>query len=121
MGLDPNGRYLRQEGSGMVRVWSTQLAKRPDFREIDPKTMKLVTDHNPPGDSGPRANKELIVLQDKSFHVDSDLKEVLVDMLGFIDELKAKNESLTALLEESTKPAAPEEEKPNSGKSKKGN
>lgn len=36
--LNPNGRYLIQEGSGHIYIWSEALAKRKDMRPYDPVT-----------------------------------------------------------------------------------
>lgn len=85
MSLDPKGKYLRQEGSGQIYVWSETLAKRADMRPFNPVTMKLETDLKP---SKP---KEEIELQGKKFVVETELAEMIYSMLGAIEELKPKS------------------------------
>lgn len=86
MSLDPNGRYL-QHDDGTIYVWNEALAKRKDMREYDPKTKSIVSRNEP----NQNVNVPL-TLQGETFSVLPRLKELVEDLLLFVDEIKAENE-----------------------------
>jgi hypothetical protein len=119
MSLDPKGKYLRQEETGVIYVWSETLAKRADMREFDPVRMKLATDLNPTPKK-PLRDDVSIELQGETFLVSPKLKEIIDDLLKFTEELKSKNETLTGLLSDATEPVEVSSAKETVGESKQG-
>jgi hypothetical protein len=73
--LDPNGKYLIQDGSNHIFVHSDKLALRKDMRPYDPKAGKVAVEPAP-------VTKGLveIELQGKSFMVEQALYDLLAEM-----------------------------------------
>ena len=89
MALDPKGKYLIQDGSGTVYVWTEALAKRKDMRPYDPVERKgLAMD--------PTASEKRvpIELQGKAFMVEAALHAVLTDMGKVLVALQEENRAL---------------------------
>lgn len=88
MALDPKGKYLIQEGSGHVYVWSEALAARKDMRPYDPVKKGLTEE--------PTANEKRvpIVLQGKNFMVEAALHDVLAEMAGIFTKVQEENKAL---------------------------
>ncbi len=87
--LDPNGKYLIQDGSGTIYVWSEKLAARKDMRPYDPVSGTKAID------PVYAAEKRVpIEIQGKNFMVDPDLHAQLVEMSGVFQTIQIENESL---------------------------
>ena len=89
MALDPKGKYLIQDGSGTVYVWTEALSKRKDMRPYDPVERKgLAMD--------PTASEKRvpIELQGKAFMVEAALHDVLTEMGSVLVALQGENKDL---------------------------
>ena len=88
MALDPKGKYLIQDGSGTVYVWSEALAARKDMRPYDPVKKGLTEE--------PTADEKRvpIELQGKAFMVEAALHAVLTDMGKVLVALQEENRAL---------------------------
>jgi len=89
--LDPNGKYLIQDGSGHIFVYSDKLALRKDMRSYDPKAGKVAVEPAP-------VTKGLveIELQGKSFMVEQALYDLLAEMGEKWTEMQETVKTLTA-------------------------
>jgi len=89
MALDPKGKYLIQDGSGTVYVWTEALAKRKDMRPYDPVERKGLA-------MEPTASEKRvpIELQGKAFMVEAALHAVLTDMGKVLVALQEENRAL---------------------------
>lgn len=89
MALDPKGKYLIQDGSGTVYVWTEALAARKDMRPYD---------HQTKGSKAlePTATEKRvpIELQGKTFLVEDGLHAVLTDMGKVLVALQEENRAL---------------------------
>jgi len=88
MALDPKGKYLIQDGSGTVYVWTEALSKRKDMRPYDPVKKGLTEE--------PTADEKRvpIELQGKNFMVEAALHAVLTDMGKVLVALQEENRAL---------------------------
>ena len=89
MALDPKGKYLIQDGSGTVYVWTEALAKRKDMRPYDPVERKGLA-------MEPTASEKRvpIELQGKAFMVEAALHDVLAEMAGIFTKVQEENKAL---------------------------
>ena len=89
MALDPKGKYLIQDGSGTVYVWTEALSKRKDMRPYDPVERKGLA-------MEPTASEKRvpIELQGKAFMVEAALHDVLAEMAGIFTKVQEENKAL---------------------------
>lgn len=90
--LDPNGKYLIQEGSGAVFVFSEKLAKRKDMRPFDPETGKPEATVSAP--TVRDVNLVEIELQGKTFKVEQALHDTLTEMADVMTKLQDANKDM---------------------------
>ncbi len=89
--LDPNGKYLIQDGSNHVFPFSEKLAKRKDMRIYDPSGKK------PPVEpTQPTKGLVEIELQGKKFLVEKALYDLLEEMGDKWTEMQEAVKTLTA-------------------------
>jgi len=88
MALDPKGKYLIQDGSGTIYVWSEALAARKDMRPYDPVAKDRAIE--------PTANEKRvpIEIQGKAFMVDEALHGVLSEMAKVFTAMQDENKAL---------------------------
>lgn len=88
MALDPKGKYLIQDGSGHIYVWSEALAARKDMRPYDPVKKGLTEE--------PTADEKRvpIELQGRTFMVEQALHDVLSEMAKVFAGMQEENRSL---------------------------
>ena len=88
MALDPKGKYLIQDGSGTIYVWSEALAARKDMRPYDPVKKGLSME--------PTTNEKRvpIELQGRTFMVEQALHDVLSEMAKVFAGMQEENRSL---------------------------
>ena len=88
MALDPKGKYLIQDGSGTIYVWSEALAARKDMRPYDPVAKDRAIE--------PTANEKRvpIEIQGKAFMVDEALHGVLSEMAKVFTAMQEENKAL---------------------------
>ena len=88
MALDPKGKYLIQDGSGTIYVWSEALAARKDMRPYDPVQKDRAQE--------PTASEKRvpIEIQGKAFMVEQALHDVLSEMAKVFAGMQEENRSL---------------------------
>jgi hypothetical protein len=91
--LDPDGKYLIQDGSNHIFVYSDKLAKRKDMRPYDASGKKPAID---PVTAGTAAKVVEIELQGKKFLVEQALYDLLSEMGDKWTEMQESVKTLTA-------------------------
>lgn len=81
-------KYLIQEGSNHVYVWSERLASRKDMRPYDAEKKGLAVEERVSRKTVP------IELQGKTFRVEEDLHDVLTEMGDVMMRMQEENGKL---------------------------
>lgn len=88
MALDPKGKYLIQDGSGTIYIWTEALSNRKDMRPYDHETKGKFLEPT-------AAEKRVpIELQGKTFMVEAPLHAVLTDMGKVLIGMQEENRAL---------------------------
>ena len=88
--LDPGQKYLKQEETGAIYIWTEALSKRKDMRPYRPGDQLRAG----LGQHIPDAAQEKIELQGKTFSVSKELYDVLMDMGSVLIALQEENATL---------------------------